>query len=234
MDRYRPDYLSDSDYMSRIQKSPMRTALVEASKRSRVGTLDKPKLVFIKRDEARFIGEMTEAQQESARLSPELFNICAILAEGEKYRNKESSPRWLASYDLSYGIALSAKVRAEAYNAMLAKAKRGMPFQKEGSNTWTINPTDSISVDSKLEKEAKLAKELLEGVSSNHAGTPWALMAQRELDHKMGWDWVESKTDLTPPKPNANRPTNTTPATPRDDQARMLNPPPPKRPVTKI
>jgi hypothetical protein len=234
MDRYRPDYLSDSDYLQRIQKSPLRSALVEASKRSRVGTLDKPRLTFIKRDEARFVGELTEAQQESARLAPELFGMCAILAEGEKHRAKESSPRWLASFDLSYGMSLAAKIRAESYNAMLAKAKRGMPFQKEGSNTWSLEPADNISVDSKMDKEAKLAQELLEGVSTNHEGTPWALLAQRELGHKMGWEWVESKTDLNPPKGNMARPGNNTPAMPRDDQARMLKPPPPKRPVTKI
>ena len=212
----------------------MRVALIQASRLSRVGTLDKPKQVFVKRDEARFVGELTEAQQESARLAPELMNMCMILAEGEKLRSKETSPRWLASFDLSYGTALAAKVRAESYNAMLAKAKRGMNFQKPESNTWNLQATDSISVDSKLEKEAKLAQELLNGVIEKHKGTPWSLLAQRELDHKMGWEWNESFTDLAPPPRMNNAPANNTPAAAQDEQARMLKPPAPKRPVTKI
>lgn len=235
MDRYRPDYLPSAEYLSGIKKSPLRESLVQAAQIARVGTLDKPQQVFVKRDEARFTGELTIAQQESARLSPELVNLCAVLAEGEKFRGKEASPRWLASFDLSYGTSLAAKVRAESYNAMLAKAKRGMSFTKPESNTWNLKATDEISVDSKLEKEAKLATELLRSVSEKHAGTPWALLAQRELDHKMGWEWSESFTDLDPPKKGPTpppRPNVPTPAA--DEQARMLKPPPPKRPVTKI
>jgi hypothetical protein len=235
MDRYRPDYLPESEYMARIKKSPMRMALINASQLSRVGTLDKPQLVFVKRDEPRFVAELTTAQQESARLAPELLNMCAILGEGEKHRDKESSPRWLASFDLSYGTALAAKVRAESYNAMLAKAKRGMSFEKPENNTWSLKPSDKVGVDSKLEKEAKQATELLKSVVEKHASTPWALLAQRELDQKMGWEWTESFTDLTPPKATPSRPTpNNVPSAAQNEQARMLKPPPPKRQVTKI
>lgn len=235
MEAYRPDYLPDSEYLNRIKKSPLRASLVQAAKLSRVGTLDKPKQVFIKREEATFIRDLTLAQQESARLAPELFQMCAILAEGEKFRSRETSPRWLASFDLSYGTALAAKVRAESYNAMLAKAKRGMPFEKKESNTWNLKPSDSVGGDSKLEKEAKLARELLQSVVEQHPGTPWALLASRELDHRIGWDWEESFTDLNPPPRNNNRPANNNPPAPaRDEEARMLKPPPPKRPATKI
>jgi hypothetical protein len=234
MDRYRPEYLVESEYLSRIKKSPLRTSLIQASQLSRIGTLDKPQLVFIKRDEPRFIAALSSAQQESARLSPELIQLCAILAEGEKSKSKESSPRWLASFDLSYGTAL-AKVRAESYNAMLAKAKRGMNFEKPESNTWNLTPSDSIGVDSKLEKEAKLAVELLSGVSEKHTGTPWALLANRELEQKLGWEWTESFTNLEPPsRPNQRTPANNPPSAAQNEQARMLRPPPPKRPVSKI
>lgn len=235
MESYRPDYVPDSEYLSRIQKSPMRGVLVQAAKLSRVGTLDKPQQVFIKREEATFIRELTVAQQESARLAPELISLCSMLAEGEKFRAKETSPRWLASFDLSYGTSLAAKVRAESYNAMLAKAKRGMNFEKKESNTWNLRPSDSIGQDSKMEKEAKLARELLQSVVDLHAGTPWALLASRELEMPLGWQWQEGFTDLTPPKPQPNRPTPNNPPRPAsDEEARMLKPPPPKRPATKI
>ena len=235
MDLYRPDYVSEFEYLSKIKKNPFRSALIQAAQIARVGTLDKPQQGFIKREEATFVRELTVAQQESARLAPELVNLCIVLAEGDKYRSKESSPRWLASFDLSYGTALAAKVRAEAYNAMLAKAKRGMNFEKPASNTWNLTPSEKITVDSKLEKESKQATELLRSVSQNHKGTPWALLAERELSHPLGWEWNESFTDLAPPpKPGARPPRNPNPAAPQDDKARMLTPPPPKRPITKI
>ncbi|MEK0424965.1 MAG: hypothetical protein RJB11_1056, partial [Planctomycetota bacterium] len=228
MDRYRPDYLSESEYLARVKKSPLRYAVLNAAQLSRAGTLSKPKTVFIKRDEATFTKELTDAQLESARLYPELSEMCSILAEGEKFRGKETSPRWLASFELSYGTALAAKIRAESFNAMLAKAKRGMSFTKPESNTWNLTPSDKVTVDSKLEKEAKLAKELLQSVVQKHAGTPWGILAGRELDHPISWEWVESTTDLNPPaRNNANRnpPPPNTPPMPEDEKAKMLKPP---------
>ena len=236
MDLYRPDYLSESEYMSKVKKSPFRAALIQAAQIARVGTLDKPQQVFVKKEEAIFVRDLTVAQQESARLAPELYNLCTVLAEGEKYRSKETSPRWLASFDLSYGTSLAAKVRAEAYNAMLAKAKRGMTFVKPDSNTWNLRPTDKVNIDSKLEKEAKQATDLLRSVATSHKGTPWALLAEKELSHPLGWEWTESFTDLDPPKkagPTPPRPTPP-PTVSADEKARMLAPPPPRRPVTKI
>jgi hypothetical protein len=236
MERYRPDYLTEAEYMARAKKSQLRMTLLNAAQLSRVGTLSRPKMVFIKRDEALFNRELTDAQLESARLYPELAQMCEVLAEGEKFRSKETSPRWLASYELSYGTALAAKVRAESYNAMLAKAKRGMNFENTDSNTWNLKPSNKVTVDSKLEKEAKLATSLLESVAERHRGTPWGFLAQRELNHPIGWEWVESVTDLNPPARQNNRtpPNNNNPALPQDDKARMLAPPAPKRPITKI
>jgi hypothetical protein len=118
---------------------------------------------------------------------------------------------------------------------MLAKAKRGMNFEKKESNTWNLRPSDSIGQDSKMEKESKLARELLQSVVDMHAGTPWALLASRELEMPLGWEWQESFTDLTQPKPQPNRPIPNNPPRPAsDEEARMLKPPPPKRPATKI
>ena len=237
MDRYRPDYLSDAEYMARVKKSPLRYALLNAAQLSRAGTLSKPKMVFIKRDEPSFNKELTDSQLESARLYPELAEMCSILAEGEKFRSKETSPRWLASFELSYGTALAAKIRAESYNAMLAKAKRGMTFSKPESNTWNLRPSDKVTVDSKLEKEAKLARDLLQNVAEKHAGTPWGILAGRELDNPISWEWSESTTDLNPPARNNNRnppPPPNTPPMPEDDKAKMLKPPPPKRAIKKV
>jgi hypothetical protein len=120
---------------------------------------------------------------------------------------------------------------------MLAKAKRGMNFEKPESNTWNLRPSDKVSVDSKIDKEAKQARELLQSVVEKHTGTPWGLLAGRELDNPLGWEWVESTTDLNPPQRMANRPNPpppNTPPMPADDQARMLKPPPPKRSIKKI
>ncbi len=234
MERYRPDYVSEAEYIKLVKENPLRQALLRASKLSRVGTLDRPRLQFIKTDESALVNALTVAQQEAARLEPKLFGLCELLAEGEKNRDRELSARWLASFDYSFGTALAEKVRTETYNLMLAKAKRGIPFEDPKNNTWTLRPSQEISVGSKLEKEAELAKQKLESVMRDHEGTPWALLAKRELDRPMGWSWVESFTDLSPPPPaNNNPPPPPPPPMPADEQAQMLARPP-TRPVPKL
>lgn len=235
MAKYRPDYVSKEDYLASAKESPLRQVLIQASQLAAVETLQAPQLRFVRRDEASLANELTKAQQQAARLEPQLDTLYQILVRGKEVRDRETSPRWLAGYDLAVGTVLAHKVRAEAYNAMLAKAKRGMPFENPKNNTWVLKPVDEISVGSKLEKDAESARDMLREVAQQHAGTPWAVLAKRELANPIGWRWVEEFTDLTPPKQQAraNNPPRP-PAAAKDEQARMLEPQAPKRPIPKL
>ena len=236
MVKYRPDYVSSTEYMKRVQSSPLRQVLVRAASLPRTEILLNPSVRFVKRDEASFSTALTEAQRVAARIQPPLSQLAELLKAGEDKKDRESSPRWLAGFDLALGTVLVNKVRAEAYNAMLAKAKRGMKFEAEKNNTWVLQPANEISVGSKLEKEGKRGMELLSKVAEEHKGTPWGLLASREVSKPFGWKWVEGFTDLNPP-PTNNRPNNNNNNVPRpgrDDQARMLKKPPPKRPIPKL
>ena len=149
-----------------------------------------------------------------------------------KARDSEESLRWKAGFDLAMGRVLAQKVRTETYNAMLAKGKRGMQFEKEKNNTWILEPSEEISVGSKWEREASLAKELLEGVTRDHQGTPWALLADQELTVPIGWKWTETFTDLTPRKAGGGGGGNNN-NVPKDDEKRMLKKAP-SRPIPKL
>jgi von Willebrand factor type A domain len=235
MIKYRPDYESMDEYGKRVKSSPVRQALIRAAQMARVGSLDRPIFRFVRRDEAALINALTEAQQAAARLEPQLGALAQVLQSAEEHRDKEAAPRWIAGYDLAFGTVLAHKVRAEGYNLMLAKAKRGMKFEDEKNNTWVLRPDPEISVGSKLEKEGKVAFELLKEVSERHRGTPWGLLASRELQNPIGWKWVEEYTDLNPPRPaGAGNNNNNLPTPAQNDKAKMLAPPPPKRPLPKL
>lgn len=233
MARYRPDYLSPQDYEKRIKASPLRSALVSAAQQT-APTLERPRMRFVRRSEAELARDLTRSQQDAAKLEPALLRLVALLEPGLKVRQAEATPRWRAGYDLAMGRVLAQKVRTETYNAMLAKAKRGMPFADEKNNTWVLVADEEISVGSKWEREAALAKELLQEVVEQHPGTPWAYLASEELKVPLGWRWDETFTDLTPPparSPGNNNNNNNRP--PQDDQRRMLAKPP-TRPVPKL
>ncbi len=49
------------------------------------------------------------------------------------------------------GRVLAMMVRTTTYNIMLAKAKNGMKFEKEESDTWVLSPAEDVTVTSALE-----------------------------------------------------------------------------------
>ncbi len=232
MARYRPDYLSPQDYVQKVKASPLRQSLVTAAQMRPASVLQKPRTRFVKVDEARLAGDLTTAQQEAAVLEPMLVRLAEILNPGMPAREQEESPRWKAGFDLAMGRVLAQKVRTETYNAMLAKAKRGMVFEKPKNNTWVLEASDEISVGSKWESEADTARNLLKGVVQEHEGTPWALMAKQELAAPIGWVWKEEFTDPNPPAAMGAGNNNNNPP-PKDDQKKMLNQAP-KRPLPKL
>jgi hypothetical protein len=232
MRKYRPDYVSEAEYRRRAAINKARAALVTAAQMSHVSPMDSPQLRFVKQDEAQLSNDLSEAQKAAAKLEPKVIALHDTLKLGEDDRDSETSLRWRAGYDLAMGRVTAVRVRTEAYNAMLAKAKRGMKFEDEKNNTWVLKPDDEISVGSQMAKMGDRARMYLERVVSEHPGTPWALLAERELAEPLGWKWVEEFTDLSPRNNGGGGGGNPAPA--RNDQKMMLKKPPAKRPVPKL
>lgn len=228
MRKYRPDYVSDAEYQKLLSANKARQALVQAASQPNwITPLSGPALHFPKRDDADLARLLTEAQKAAAKLEPVIGNLYQTLKIGESDRPKLDGPRWEAGYDLAMGRVLAAKVRTEAYNAMLAKAKT-MKFKNPKNDTWDLEPANTIEVGSALEKDAAKAKEYLGRVVADHPSTPWAMLAAKELETPLGWQWKERYTGVNAPRPAP--PANAPPPPPADDRANMLKKPPPKRP----
>jgi hypothetical protein len=200
MRRYQPEYVPVSEYMHQVQASASRRALVEAAQMSWTSPMENVRLRFPKRDEAELARELSVAQRAAAILQPKIDAICRTLLAGEEDRPHESEARWQAGYDLALGRALAVQVRTAGYNVMLAEAKQGMPFKRERNNTWILRADEEFAA-SQLEKAGSQAQELLERVQREHPGTPWALLAERELATPLGWRWDEGYTYLPPIEP---------------------------------
>jgi hypothetical protein len=100
-------------------------------------------------------------------------------------------PRWQANYDLALGRVLAARARLEGYNSMLARLKANSNFKNGGSTRWVLVEAATFASDSVLNKLARRARDYLERVVSAHSGTPWAWLAERELQVPMAWNWEE-------------------------------------------
>lgn len=233
MRRYRPEYVSLGEYHKRLTENKARQALVQAAEKATgLTNLDNPRTRFVKQDEAVFARDLSSAQQAAAALEPRVNLIFQLLQQGEADRDRETVARWQAGFDLAMGRILAVKVRTETYNAMLAAAKRGVKPTDPKNNTWTLIPSDEVSVGSQYAKQAERAKMYLSRVVREHPDTPWALLAERELKDPIGWKWKDSFTDLAA-KAKAKMVASNTPR-PQNDQKRMLPKTLPKRPPPKL
>jgi len=137
--------------------------------------------------------EITEAQKPAAEFDYKMRELLTMLEQGEKDRDKLDTSRWQASYDLAMGRVLAMTVRAFGYNTVLAEMKSSpKSFEKEGSNQWKLVPSNKVNAGPAVKKLKSRANEYLTRVVDGHPGTPWAMLAERELGTPMGWSWEEA------------------------------------------
>jgi hypothetical protein len=196
MEQYRPDYLSVSDYRQMLDEHPLRSAIVKAAEISQSQVLENPPTRFIKHEAFNFDREIMAAQRYSDQLAKHFEQIADILNRAEPARYSEAVPRWRASYDLSRALANAERIRNDVYNEMLGKVK-DMKFQYREDNTWILTPSQDVTGDDKLLKEAHEVLDTFERIIAEHKDTPWAYLAQQELYRGLGWRWSETQVTVT-------------------------------------
>jgi hypothetical protein len=206
MKPFEPEYTYSSPeaWMRDIQRSPLRRAVVEASMRSlqykAKGTPD----LELKVNPQNYQRVLSDAQKTVAESTLMIESILeAYKGNLEPEYQKETSPRWRAAYDLSYGRLLAQQVRCYEYNLACAQMKTiGGQDVANKSNHWIFRPDDTINYATTMRKRAIEAEKLLKRVVQNAPGTPWAVMASRELKDPFGIKVVE-RFDPPPPPPRA-------------------------------
>ena len=229
MQRYAPEYDPPPVYVRHAAQSPVRRAVLAAVDITRQRKLKgTPRLKFAPNGKTYF-SELREAQEVAAYNTPTLqqaLNAFGPRGYEEAYA-KESSPRWRAWYDLTYGRLLAMYVRCNEYNWACAVMKaKGADFVDQKSNRWQFQPDAATHYGSQSEKMAKEATRLLTRCVKENPGTPWALLAERELAQPLGFKVIEAyeAPPPPPPKPKAN-PTKTPPPPPPNPNTRRREEP---------
>jgi hypothetical protein len=216
MRKYAPDYRPVRVIDGEIRKNQAMTALVQAASFTykRPGGLPTPPTDFRGYDDNVLRTDLTDAQRPVAEVSYDMEQLHRILEAGEKARPSLAEDRWRASYDLAMGRILAMRVRLDGYNRMLA-AMKATPksFEKAENNMWKLVPAKEIETGPQLRKAADSAREYLKRVVDEHPGTPWAVMAEKELATDLGWTWSEYRR----PVPGAEGRDLT-----REEEARLL------------
>ncbi len=194
MREYKPDWLSRPKYDEAVENNPIRKAVREAALITQQNNLPgMPSLVFPPVDAPEFKEAMERNQALTARVQYTVDAALEPIAYVVKMRDRETSRRWQAHYDLIRGRLMAMKVRAYEYNMACARMKKDpRKFTKPDSNAWRLVPDTEIHASDKAAEAGKQAMNLLEKVVNEHPNTPWALLAQREKKDPLGFKWVET------------------------------------------
>jgi len=192
---YRPIPLIDND----IRGNAAKRSLIELCTKAQLQRIPVPTTFFPAENDNVLRVAVTEAQKPLAELDYRLDELLRGLQMGEKDRTKITEPRWRAVYDLAVGRVQAMKSRSFGYNMMLAEMKSSpKKFETEGNNSWRLVPSKEITSGPATKKLAKQAEENLKRVIDEHAGTPWAKLAELEYQTPMGWEWKEGKYNPQP------------------------------------
>ncbi|MBC8875220.1 MAG: VWA domain-containing protein [Planctomycetes bacterium] len=207
---YQPDYRSIEEYLVDVQSHPLRQAVMEAVKVTQNRELGPPPtMLFGQWSEtppygfmrnyiapAKFGGKLrmmrrwlkAKADRTTRIVEQALVHVSQpdVVGNGlEAEYGSETSPRWRAWYDLTRGRLLATSVRLEEYR-LTCDAVVQPGFLDETTNHLILVPTLEMMSDSRFRQRAEKAERLLVRCVRENPGTPWALLAQRELDYGLG------------------------------------------------
>jgi hypothetical protein len=238
---FEPDYRFGKldDYQRDLNKHPLRRAVVQAAQislsRKAQGTPDLD-LRVTPNNYLQTLGDSQRSAAETTLMVDLILQPFAAAGKLEDEYQKEPSARWKAAYNLTYGRLLALKVRAYEYNYACAQLKQlGTGDVATKSNHWIFRPDAQLGSGATMKKLANESERLLKRCVNEAPGTPWALLASRELQYPLGIQVVQRFIPPAPPPQMAAANATKTARFAPENQKRPMPPkkpePPPKPPA---
>jgi hypothetical protein len=200
---YSPDYRSAAEILEELRYFPLRQAVLASVEVTRAYEgHESPRMSIyytqppgMRRRLSASSGEIEE-DAEALELAMAPFGEDGL----EPLYKLEASPRWRAWYDLTRGRQLAMSVRYAEYRALVEMLCRpgGLP---DDVNCLQIAPAPRLLLGSVTELRAREAERLLTRCLNENPDTPWAYLAQRELDHPLGVTHRAWYQEPPPPPP---------------------------------
>jgi len=207
MRAYTPSYDSLADQQKSVKTNQLRRTLAECAADTRQTIPSSPH--FSIRADSRTTArvELADAQKtlvtihDLATSSVSKLKLCA---DGH---SPNTDQRLQAAFDLAYGRAMLQAVRARELNHAWAERRLApTEFHNTSSNTWHLLAAPTREPLAANRDVATRGTALLRRVTAQHPNTPFAYIAQAELDRGTGWRWEESHRVYNNPPDTLVRP----------------------------
>jgi hypothetical protein len=109
-------------------------------------------------------------------------------------RGKETSKRWQANYDYVLARLEMQIAYLYEYTTMLGSMRKELPPRDPKLHGgWRLASQSTLQGDSTGKRLAREAQKTLDKLATDHANTPWAILAKRERFTALGLDWQPIK-----------------------------------------
>ena len=192
---YMPDYKSRNAYMADRGKSDLQRTMGEIIQATRWDNAPDGQMAYRRHfpiDPSLMIPAAEQAGTLATLRLEMLLKIQDRLEALRKLRDREPEKRWQANYDLMLAQVVVYQIKSYEYRACLAEMMKNKPRPKVMPTAdlvveWEMNHSRDRKADqSKTEKKYAEATELLKKVIELHPNTPWADLAQDELNRGFG------------------------------------------------
>lgn len=148
-----------------------------------------PLLPANQQEKNQVIAGIVKRQEDLAVAYLNLAGCYEELKTVEKQREKETA-QWKASYDYVMARLLFRMAHVYEYQVMLGKVrKEDLPAADPKIHQgYRLVPREKLG-DFEAEQLAKQARKILERLAEENKGTPWELIAKRDLRAKLGLEW---------------------------------------------
>lgn len=138
---------------------------------------------------------IADEQKPIGLLDFKLKNALAELEKAEEMREKETSKRWLAHFDLAHAKVKASLFYLNEYQTVLARIRSdALPELKPGDSGWRIGSTSKMaSSDAYFRDLNKEVKRGWKRLAKEYADTPWGVIAAREGLMNLGLQWRASR-----------------------------------------
>ncbi|MCA9038150.1 MAG: VWA domain-containing protein [Planctomycetaceae bacterium] len=133
----------------------------------------------------------------------------------EQLYQNEPSPRWRAWTDLNMGRLLALSVRLREYLVVSTSTLNNVQNLQSETNFVSFSPSARLQGGPPSEQRLAVARRLLQRCIEENRGTPWQVMAERELRDSFGLEVTQRfvprptrimNTPIAPPPPKPQLP----------------------------
>jgi hypothetical protein len=147
-------------------------------------------------DDARIKQAILDYQKkEVAPVESELSDALEDLRKAGEEKDKETSKRWRANYEYVLARLLARIAYVHEYNFVFGQIRKdGLPPRDPKIHSgWRLASQEKLQSGAETRKLAGEAKKTYENLAKKNQGTPWEILAKRELMTSLGLQWQPTR-----------------------------------------